>query len=203
MLSGSFWSAARFTSPLFLRERRPAASRPVDEAQDGSAPRSELILPNREIFVVGYGSLLSGYGLLAERRGGASRLVARDVHPVAIHNARRGLAKPSSHGNYLAMDIEPVDRHVPISASIAAGDAGIGGLLLTFDRECAPLIARREEYDRRCVRAVDWTCGSRGLAARLVPDGDCERHEFRSARLSRRAAHDARLHVAGIYFSSD
>ena len=91
--------------------------------------------------------MLSGYGLLAERRGGASRLVARDVHPVAIQNARRGLAKPSSHGSYLAMDIEPVDRRVPISASISAGDAGIGGLLLTFDRECAPLIARREEYN--------------------------------------------------------
>jgi hypothetical protein len=85
--------------------------------------------------------------LLAERRGGANRLIARDAHPVAIQNARRGLAKPSSHGKYLAMDIEPVDRGVPISASISADDAGIGGLLLTFDRECAPLIARREEYD--------------------------------------------------------
>jgi hypothetical protein len=104
-------------------------------------------LPNREILVVGYGSLLSGYGLLAERRGGASRLIARDVHPVAIQNARRGLAKPSSHGSYLAMDIEPVVRVIPISASISADEAGIGGLLLTFDRECAPLIARREEYD--------------------------------------------------------
>src|SRR5271169_5353906 len=104
---------------------------------------------NREILVVGYGSLLSGYGLLAERRGGASRLVARDVHPVVIHNARRGLAKPSSHGKYLAMDIEPIERSAPISASIAAEDSanGIGGLLLTFARDCAPLIARREEYD--------------------------------------------------------
>ena len=102
---------------------------------------------NREILVVGYGSLLSGYGLLAERRGGASRLVARDAHPIAIHNARRGLAKPSSHGSYLAMDIEPVDRGVPIKASSAADNGGIGGLLLTFDREFAPLIARREEYD--------------------------------------------------------
>ena len=102
---------------------------------------------NREILVVGYGSLLSGYGLLAERRGGASRLIARDAHRVAIQNARRGLAKPSSHGSYLAMDIEPVDRGVPISASISAEDVGIGGLLLTFDRECAPMIARREEYD--------------------------------------------------------
>jgi hypothetical protein len=92
--------------------------------------------------------LLSGYGLLAERCGGASRLVARDVAPVSIHNARRGLAKPSSHGKYLAMDIEPADRSLPISASIADDrSSGIGGLLLTFDRECGPLIARREEYD--------------------------------------------------------
>jgi hypothetical protein len=104
-------------------------------------------LHNREIFVVGYGSLLSGYGLLAERRGGASRLIARDAHPVAIQNARRGLAKPSSHGKYLAMDIEPVDRGAPMSVSAERSDAGIGGLLLTFDREFAPLIARREEYD--------------------------------------------------------
>jgi hypothetical protein len=105
-------------------------------------------LHNREILVVGYGSLLSGYGLLAERRGGASRLVARDVLPISIHNARRGLAKPSSHGSYLAMDIEPVDRGIPIRASSNADNGGgIGGLLLTFDRECAPLIARREEYN--------------------------------------------------------
>jgi hypothetical protein len=106
-----------------------------------------LILHNREILLVGYGSLLSGYGLLAERRGGASRLIARDASPVAIRNARRGLAKPSSHGKYLAMDIEPVNRGVPIKASVTAVSGGIGGLLLTFDRGYAPLIARREEYD--------------------------------------------------------
>jgi hypothetical protein len=34
-----------------------------------------------------------------------------------------------------------------MSASAGRNDGGIGGLLLTFDRECAPLIARREEYD--------------------------------------------------------
>lgn len=96
---------------------------------------------NREIIVVGYGSLLSGHGLAR------TRLVARDVAPVSIRNARRGLAKPSSHGRYLAMDIEPIDRAAPISASTGLGGGGIGGLLLTFDRECAPMIARREEYD--------------------------------------------------------
>ena len=105
-------------------------------------------LHSRELLVVGYGSLLSGYGLLAERRGGASKLVARDAHPVSIHNARRGLAKPSSHGKYLAMDIEPAERGLPITATIARNDgiSGIGGLLLAFDRGYAPMIARREEY---------------------------------------------------------
>jgi hypothetical protein len=101
---------------------------------------------NRTLLVIGYGSLLSGYGLLGERRNGNSRLVARDAEPVSIHNARRGLAKPSSHGTYLAMDIEPIDRTQPITATTARDSVGIGGLLLTFDRESARLIARREEY---------------------------------------------------------
>ena len=102
---------------------------------------------NRTLLVVGYGSLLSGYGLLAERRGGRSRLVARDVEPVSIRNARRGLAKPSSHGSYLAMDIEPVDRATALTATAARNGDGIGGLLLTFDRADAAKIAQREEYD--------------------------------------------------------
>jgi hypothetical protein len=97
-------------------------------------------LHNREILVVGYGSLLSGRGL------NRSPLVARDVHPVSIHNARRGLAKWSSHGRYLAMDIEPVDRATPISASIGLDGPGIGGLLLSFDRTDARKIAQREDY---------------------------------------------------------
>lgn len=102
---------------------------------------------NRSILVIGYGSLLSGYGLMAERRGGKSRLLARDVEAVSIRNARRGLAKPSSHGSYLAMDIEPLDRSLPMTAAIARDGNGIGGLLLTFDRESARVIALREEYD--------------------------------------------------------
>ena len=103
---------------------------------------------NRTLLVVGYGSLLSGYGLLAERRGGGSRLIARSAFPVVLENARRGLAKPSSHGRYLAMDLEAADPNAPIVASAPAdGRAGIGALGLVFDREWAPKIARREEYD--------------------------------------------------------
>jgi len=138
-----------------------------------------LAVVNRTLLVIGYGSLLSGYGLLSERRGGASRLIALDAFPVRLLNARRGLAKPTSHGRYLAMDLEPVEPAAPIVAATsyfrassrhggadahsafpatsangighasaaAANGGGIGALGLVFDREAAPLIARREEYD--------------------------------------------------------
>ena len=103
---------------------------------------------NGTLLIVGYGSLLSGYGMLAHRRGGGSKLVARDAFPVTLHNARRGLAKPSSHGSYLAMDLEPTDPNQPIVADAACdGDDGLGALGLVFDRLWAERIARREEYE--------------------------------------------------------
>jgi hypothetical protein len=103
---------------------------------------------DRTLLVIGYGSLLSGYGLLAERRGGGSKLIARDAFAVRLRNARRGFAKPSSHGHYLAMDLEPVRRNEPILAHAGVdGTDGIGAIGLVFDREWAELIARREEYD--------------------------------------------------------
>ncbi|MGH7933188.1 MAG: hypothetical protein ACREQN_08455 [Candidatus Binataceae bacterium] len=109
---------------------------------------------NRAILVIGYGSLLSGYGMLAERRGGGSKLIARDAFPVVLENARRGLAKPSTHGHYLAMDLEPARPEQPIMARVARKDANgdategaVGALGLEFERQWAPLIARREEYE--------------------------------------------------------
>ncbi len=105
---------------------------------------------NRTLLVVGYGSLLSGYGLMAERRGGRSKLLARDAWPVIIENGARGLAKPSSHGQYLAMDLEPVDTTEPIKVRVARGIGDpheVGGLLLEFDAEWAAKISTREEYD--------------------------------------------------------
>jgi hypothetical protein len=105
---------------------------------------------NRSLLVVGYGSLLSGYGLMAARRGGRSQLLARDAWPVILENAARGLAKPSSHGQYLAMDLEPIDPTEPIKVRVARGHADphdVGGLLLEFEAEWAARISTREEYD--------------------------------------------------------
>jgi len=116
---------------------------------------------NKTLLVVGYGSLLSGYGLMAERRGRRSQLLARDAWPVIIENGIRGLAKPSSHGQYLAMDLEPVDPTEPIKVRIARGDGDphqVGGLLLEFDAEWAAKISTREEYDSTTfLRLLDIT----------------------------------------------
>ncbi len=116
---------------------------------------------NKTLLVVGYGSLLSGYGLMAERRGGRSKLLAHDAWPVIIENGKRGLAKPSSHGQYLAMDLEPVDPTEPIKVRIARGNGDphqVGGLLLEFDAEWAAKISTREEYDSATfLRLLDLT----------------------------------------------
>ncbi|HUY18254.1 MAG TPA: hypothetical protein VMV15_03425 [Candidatus Binataceae bacterium] len=107
---------------------------------------------NQRLIVIGYGSLLSGYGLLAARRGARaahSRLIARKAFPVILQNARRGLAKPSSHGDYLAMDLEPLDRSQPIRGYLGVTSTaveGLGALGLEFDLGSAAMIARREEY---------------------------------------------------------
>jgi hypothetical protein len=104
--------------------------------------------PNSTLLVIGYGSLLSGYGLLREHRGGASALIACDAEPAVALNARRGYAKPSNHGQFLAMDIEPIDRRAPISARAElGGGSAIGVVLLTFDRSRARDLAKREGYD--------------------------------------------------------
>ncbi|HUY39055.1 MAG TPA: hypothetical protein VMV13_09500 [Candidatus Binataceae bacterium] len=147
--------------------------------------------PNLRLLVLGYGSLLSGYGLMAERRGGKSRLVAIDAEPAIVGNARRGLAKPSSHGSYLAMDLEPVERTAPIVARAGRGRGGgganeFGGLILTFERACAPMIARREEYDpaafERLIALADGAGASLGdFLMRIAENTRFDLLEYRRA----------------------
>jgi hypothetical protein len=104
---------------------------------------------NETLLVAGYGSLQSGHGLLTVRRNGKSRLVALEAFPLLIRNARRGLAKPTAHGRYLAMDLEPVDPRAPIAARAGFGQESgeIGALGLVFERRWAEQLAMREEYD--------------------------------------------------------
>lgn len=162
----------------------------ADDAALSAYPGRLLPLShNRSVLVAGYGSLLSGYGLLAERRGGRSRLVARNAWPLAIQNACRGLAKPSSHGSYLAMDIEPEDPAAPISARAGRAESGeVGGILLEFEREWFAAVARREEYDpaefERLVEKAEAAGKPLGefliaIAERVSFDADAYRRELR------------------------
>lgn len=104
---------------------------------------------NETLLVVGYGSLLSGHGLLTVRRQGKSRLLAREAFPLLLRNARRGLAKPTQHGHYLAMDLEPTEPGRPIAGRVGIdrGAGEFGALGLVFERRWARDLARREEYD--------------------------------------------------------
>jgi hypothetical protein len=104
---------------------------------------------NETLLVAGYGSLQSGHGLLTVRRKGKSRLVALEAFPLLLRNARRGLAKPTAHGRYLAMDLEPVDSQSPIAgrAGLEPACDEIGALGLVFERRWAEQLAMREEYD--------------------------------------------------------
>ncbi|MGH7865637.1 MAG: hypothetical protein ACREQB_11650 [Candidatus Binataceae bacterium] len=120
---------------------------------------------NDTLLVVGYGSLMSGFGLLAQSRLGTSpQLVALDAAPVTLRNARRGLAKWSRFGRYFAMDIEPLDRSLPISVSPEAQVLGIGGLVLDFDRKSAPEIARRDGYCADALQRLIQLADSDGLS---------------------------------------
>ena len=158
---------------------------------------------NDTLLVIGYGSLLSGYGLLAERRGGGSKLVARDAFAVRLGNARRGFAKPSSHGHYLAMDLEPVRRGEPIVARAGLnGAGGIGAVGLVFDREWAALIARREEYDSAKFLELLALADAAGAGTGGISPRDRAAHGLRSARLSRRIAQAPRLYLAGLHLPS-
>jgi hypothetical protein len=104
---------------------------------------------NETLLVVGYGSLQSGHGLLTVRRNGKSKLVANEAFPILIRNARRGLAKPTQHGHYLAMDLEPCRAREPIAGrgGLEPESSEIGALGLVFERRWAEQLALREEYD--------------------------------------------------------
>ncbi len=60
------------------------------------------------------------------------------------------------------MDIEPIDRTTPISASIGLDGTGIGGLLLSFDRTDARKIAEREDYKADAFERLIWLADKAG-----------------------------------------
>lgn len=118
--------------------------------------------------VIGYGSLMSGLGLLP-----FGRLRVRSASRVALFNARRGFGKFSQRGDRFAMVLEPVRAEQPIdvrtlTADVPPSDAleGIGLLVQAND---FARICDREGYSGGAVQRFRQEAAAKGqdLAAFL------------------------------------
>jgi hypothetical protein len=75
-----------------------------------------------DVAVIGYGSLMSGLGLLP-----FGRLRVRAAARVAVSSVRRGFGKFSQHGDRFAMVLEPLRANQPLEAHTLAADAPPSG----------------------------------------------------------------------------
>ena len=118
----------------------------------GAGRRCQPAPVHPPITIVGYGSLMSAYGLA---RNGAIR--ASRVRRVQIHNARRGFGKASIHGARFAMVLEPMDRAARLRASTAESPAARGvaqALAIDVAAEFFPSLAQREGYSPTAARKL-------------------------------------------------
>lgn len=97
------------------------------------------------VWIIGYGSLMSGLGLQP-----LGRLAVRDVARVALHNARRGFGKFSQHGDRFALVLEAVDPAEPIVAerleSTTPPGRGVEALALCVPWNAFLRVGEREGY---------------------------------------------------------
>jgi hypothetical protein len=98
--------------------------------------------PSPDVVVIGYGSLMSGFGMLD-----FGRLRVRAAARVALQNARRGFGKFSQHGDRFAMLLEPVRSAEPIEAHTLPADAPV-----TADLEGISLLVPPNDFGRLCDR---------------------------------------------------
>jgi len=106
-----------------------------------------------DVVVLGYGSLMSGFGLLS-----LGPLRTRSASRVAFTNARRGLGKFSQRGDRFAMVLEPVPGNGPIEARLLAADAppagGVEGLALEVAPVALARLADREGYSSGALQRL-------------------------------------------------
>jgi hypothetical protein len=125
-------------------------------------------IPSADVIVIGYGSLMSGLGLLP-----ATRLRVRAAARVALLNARRGFGKLSQDGNRFAMVLEPVNAALPIEAHGLAADeppsTAPEGIALLVQPTDLTRLSDREGYSGGAVQRLRQEASARGqdLAAFL------------------------------------
>ncbi len=110
-------------------------------------------LISSDVAVIGYGSLMSGLGLLA-----FGRLRVSAAARVAVANARRGFGKFSQHGDRFAMVLEPIRPDQPIEARTLAADAppsgGAEGVGLWMRPNDLARLCDREGYSSGAIQRL-------------------------------------------------
>jgi hypothetical protein len=101
---------------------------------------------SNSILVIGYGSLMSGCGMLAKYRKSVQPLRAQSAFRIWIGNARRGYRSMSPSDRHCTMDICDAVRGTPISASRQPKTGAIGALALLVDRSNAFELSTREDF---------------------------------------------------------
>jgi hypothetical protein len=111
-----------------------------------------------DVTVIGYGSLMSGWGLSA-----SGPFHVKQAFIVALAGCRRGFAKLSRYGDHFAMDLElrklPLHGHVPATAP----NGEVEALALTLPLEEACRLARREGYEPAAMQQLARMAQARGL----------------------------------------
>jgi hypothetical protein len=101
---------------------------------------------SNSFLVIGYGSLMSGCGMLAKYRKSVQPLRAQSAFRIWIGNARRGYRFMSPADLHCTMDICDAARGTPISASRQPKAGAIGALALLVDRSNACELSTREDF---------------------------------------------------------
>ncbi len=113
-----------------------------------------------DITVIGYGSLMSGTGLVS-----SGALQVKEARIVALHNCRRGFAKLSAYGDRFAMDIEA--PMWPLTGRLLTPDTppqgGVEALALTVPLADACRLAKREGYNPAITQQLAELAQSRHL----------------------------------------
>lgn len=116
--------------------------------------------PSSDVLVIGYGSLMSGFGLQLH-----GPLRARGACRLALANAQRGFGKFSQHGDRFAMVLEPVDAAQPIEAFVLASDAPASGVPEALGLRVSPndlaRLAEREGYSSGALQQLREEAGRR------------------------------------------
>lgn len=143
--------------------------------------------PEKEVALIAYGSLMSGYGLKP-----LGRLRARTAARVALLNARRGFAKYSQRGDRYALALEPIDAAAPIGArrleAHEPASAEPEALLLRLSSRDLDRVTTREGYDPAALgrlrdEAARQACSLAQLLWTLLEGADFDIARYRSRLL--------------------